>query len=230
MKSVGVAEIRNKFRTKYALEKERYNKEDAKRVLLDDNYLLKFIDKKKITLQEAFEEIDETLKWRNNFGVAKISANDFPEEFLSLVNLSAYVKLVNRVPVVFVRLKLCKCEKWRKTYHKFIVYILELMEKRSPNRDTQWNLVLDLMHEELSNLESDLEYFGVETFLRYFPQKISYVVIYQIPWFLWLISKLTLALLPSHFADDMNITLLDSEQTRHFLDFSDSGKCELLQG
>ncbi|RWS01727.1 Motile sperm domain-containing protein 2-like protein [Dinothrombium tinctorium] len=208
--------IRSKFVQKFKERGDLYDERDKQRVIFDDNYVLKFIEIYKHDFEKAFAAIEETIRWRKSFGVNAINADDFTEEFLGALETRAYVRRDKEEDVVCVCFKWIddKAE-WVPIYHKFIVYLMEIMENRSVEYSKRWCLLFDRTHADIEFSEKSWNKFCVDNFLKRFPQCIDYVEIYKIDWFWFFICKIIYFLAPSIFVSDFEI--LDESETKYFL-------------
>ncbi|XP_023242969.1 motile sperm domain-containing protein 2-like [Centruroides sculpturatus] len=191
----------------------KYNESDVRRILEEDRLALRFLLFKKRKIRDAIDMIKATLAWRKEFGVDKITRESIPPIYFSTNAVVSYKNGDDAILVVKGK-DYKKTPGMEETTKKFVVYWLEIADKHSDNGRV--TILFDFRDCGLSNLDTEMIKFLINTFTSYYPLCLSHVLVYELPWLLNAAWRLIRSWLPAEAAE--LIKLVDRETVSEYVD------------
>ncbi|XP_074601015.1 motile sperm domain-containing protein 2-like [Brevipalpus obovatus] len=198
-----IPQVRKEFLILYETEcKDMFDEIDVQEVLTDDWWIRRFLIHNAGDPDLALDGLINCLKWREEIKIRSISDRHFPEELYRVGALFQYSVDQNKVPTLYIRLKLVRrLPAIQDLIKLFIAYNFNAIDTAAHGQG--WGLIIDFDGAGIQNADMDLAKFIVFSLKCYFPSSLSYVFCLDFPWFLrafwsvvkaWLPKKRTFAL------------------------------------
>lgn len=172
----------------YEQHGECFFEADMKRLLSDDWFLTRFLLRCKKDARLTINLIKQCGHFRHEYNVhPDLTYKDFPMEFFTLAGIFPYQRdrfgnqtLIMRIkvhnPQLIAKLDLLMELK------RFLLYSMEQSDRLNEGRGIA--VVFDMSDASLSNLDWDLLTWMVGSFKQYCPKVVSYILVYNLSWFL----------------------------------------------
>lgn len=165
----------------------------------DDWYLKRFLLARNRNVDQAFEMLDETMRWRNDMYISQVRDYHFPSEFYQIGALFIYEPDLQGNLVLYMRIKMHhKTAELDEPAKGFLVHNFNKAEKLS--RGNGFAIVFDLTGAGYSNLDFPFLTFLIGFGRNHFPGSLSYILVYNLPWILSTFQKMVFAMLPPEAA------------------------------
>ncbi|RWS12082.1 motile sperm domain-containing protein 2-like protein [Dinothrombium tinctorium] len=193
-----IERIRRSFLSVYENDKDAFDEIDVSRIRNERWVIERHILDRKGNEKDAFENLVNTMKWRKSFGVNRLKATDFPQEFWEIGEAHLYVADKNGVKPAYIRVKFHKqLSDWLEISKKFVVYLMETLDKETNGKN--WSIIWDCDGGTLFNVDIELLVFCITTCFRYYPKGAKYYLLHELPFVLWGIYQLGRTFIPEHY-------------------------------
>lgn len=183
---------------------------DVQKIKEDDWYVKRFLLARRRNVDDAFEMLKATMKWRKELELPTIKDWRFPTEFYKIGGLFPYEKDLQGNAVVYMRI--CfhrKIPELEEATRRFVMHVFNKVDKHTNGNG--FALVFDLTNAGYSNVDWDFLKFLINSGQSYFPVGLKYILVYNIPWMLNAFRKLAFSILSEEmlgmlkFANDVEI-------------------------
>lgn len=165
----------------------------------DDWYLKRFLLARNRNVEQAFQMLDETMRWRNDMYISQVRDYHFPSEFYQIGALFIYEPDKQGNLVLYMRIRMHhKTAELDEPTKGFLVHNFNKAEKLS--RGNGFAVVFDLTGAGYSNLDFPFLSFLIQFGRNHFPGSLSYILVYNLPWVLSTFQKMVFAMLPPEAA------------------------------
>ncbi|KAL7049544.1 hypothetical protein ACKWTF_003748 [Chironomus riparius] len=180
-----------------------------------DFWVTNFLVANDYNMKESFKQCWDTLEWRKKFGVNDITEETVPPNYLENGNVYIRGEDVEGHKLMFFRIRIysrgfrtLEGLKW------FLLYWFE-RSMRAAN-DGQITVVLDMINSGLKNM--DLEYIKlmINILKSYYPNSLSYILVYDMPWVMSGVFQIVKGLLPKKVVERMKF--INSKTVRQYID------------
>lgn len=186
-----IDETRRLLRERHELNPESFYEHDYKRMLEDDWTVTRFLLRRRLDPKRTAKLMEECGKFRRQYLMSEIGLWEFPREFHQSGGLFRYkpdrvgnqtlymrVKMYRRVPEI------------SDVFKTFILCVLEQCDVLNGGRGTA--VIFDLTQAGLQNVDLGFLYWLLNSFRNYCPKGVSYILVYNLPWFLSATCKLAM--------------------------------------
>ncbi|XP_019645829.1 PREDICTED: motile sperm domain-containing protein 2-like [Branchiostoma belcheri] len=188
-----IRELRERFLREQSdaiTQNDLFDPRDIAKVRKDDEYLQNFLLARP-TPEAAYDMLVSALKWRKEFGVYDISESSLPVSMFEKGAMFAHNedKEGHAILVFVAKLHKKDSSKYQELC-RFLVFWLERLSTRNPGK--QMTILFDMIESGLGNMDMDFIRFLINCFKNYFPNKLAYLLVYEMPWILntaWKIIK-----------------------------------------
>ncbi|GAB6022523.1 Motile sperm domain-containing protein 2 [Chamberlinius hualienensis] len=170
---------------------ENFDHRDISRMKTDDLWLWRFIVHQRKDINWAFDMMMECIKWRKEFGVNDIKAEEFPQ-FLDEIG-ALYVcnkdKDGHRLVIMHVR-RYRKEPIIAKMIKRYFIHYMEKLEKE--DAENKITIIFDMQGAGLANVDMDFLFFMFSCFKTYYPSSVALILAFDMPWIfsaMWKIVK-----------------------------------------
>jgi hypothetical protein len=175
-----------------------YDEEDVDRIRQNDWYVKRFLLARRRNVDEAFDMLRNTLRWRKEFGLPTMKDTDFPIEFYKIGGLFAYEKDKNGNVVIYMRVRMHrKIPELADPVKKFLMYIVNKVDREVDGNGCV--IVFDCSGAGYSNMDLDFLTFLISSGNSYFPVGIKYILVYELSWVLNAFRRIAMSLIPQSF-------------------------------
>lgn len=194
-----------------------FHDKDITLIKTDDWFLTRFVldvDEKGDIVERAVKSIEESLIWRNNFGVNNFVNFDFPREFYEcgIVSLSRSPK---GMLILHIRISLYKkIGAWTDVVIAFMMHELEQLRFLAEPYQ-QVGLVIDCCNAGYNSVDCGLCLQVVPLMTKHYPCLVSFIYVLELPWLLKAVSSTVVGLLPAK--QKKLIKFIDRKQMRELL-------------
>lgn len=227
-----IEETRKLLRNSYRKNPNYFYKHDYERMLCDDWSVTRFLLRCRQNPARSADLMEKCSKFRKLYKMSELKLDDFPLEFLELSALFHYEP--DRVGniTVYMRCGLYKrIPELNELFKAFTLCLLEEADCISKGRGMA--IILDLTGCSFEHFDLDYLSWLVSAFRYHCPKGVSYIVVYNLPWFLKATCKLVISWLSStnkralRFASGKEIEFfVKPENLPEYL----GGKCKRLCG
>jgi len=100
-----VKELRKKFLERYQSNPQDYDPIDIENIRNNDFTAKRFLVYQDLDFNAAFEQLDDTMKWRKSYGVNKLDFSQCGVEFFKCGALFIYNQDIEGRPVLYARIR-----------------------------------------------------------------------------------------------------------------------------
>ncbi|XP_023342819.1 motile sperm domain-containing protein 2 [Eurytemora carolleeae] len=173
---------------------------DIAKISESDHYLTRFwlhvFDLPGEQEDEAAHMILETLKWRNDFGVDKISRDNVNQAFFDKGTVFTHNRDKDgKKLLTFTVGRHIKGAEKMDEMKRFFVYYLERLEREE--QGDLITIVFDCRNAGLKNMDMEFIQFIIGVFKDYYPEMLNYILVFEMPWVLNAAWKIIKAWLPA---------------------------------
>lgn len=165
-------------------------------MIQDDWYLKRFLLAKNRKVDEAFQMLDQTMRWRNDMYISQVRDYHFPAEFYQIGGLFIYEPDREGTQVLYIRVRLHRqTVEMDEPLKGFVVHNFNKAEKLAQGQG--FAIVFDLTGLGYSNLDWGFLTFLIDFGRNHFPGSLKYILVYNLPRILSYLQKGVFAMLPS---------------------------------
>jgi len=207
-----IAEVRSKVLAMYEDAKEMYDERDIERLKTEDLLIQRYLTREGCDALAAVETMNGAFRWAKRQGVGDIKESDFSPELLSLVQYQGKDKNGNRT--VYIRYKTAKkiCKRNSKDGEKLkrlALYYFRKIDEETKGKNTiivdaRSLAIRDLVKYANKDLATVAGWLLVSV-IRYSPDQIGTLILYEIPRFFAAIAERVVKLVPDEHAGKIKI-------------------------
>ncbi|XP_055984802.1 motile sperm domain-containing protein 2-like [Sorex fumeus] len=175
-----VAETRQRFEAEFVTGRpEQYDSRDMERLRRDDGWVERYLAWRHRAVGETLKAIDESFRWRRAMRVRDLDESSIPRRLLEAgsVYLHGYDREGNRL--LWIRARLHVRDPRSLADQQRLVALWLERHARAGGRLT---VMFDLSDAGLGCLDMDFVRFLVSCFRVYYPDAVSKVVVFDLPW------------------------------------------------
>jgi len=207
-----IAEVRSKVLAGYEDAKALYEESDIERLKTEDLWIERYLTREGGDVLAAIETMSGAMRWAKRLGIKKITESEFSPELLSLVQYQGKDKAGNRT--VYIRYKTGKKiakrnSKDQEKLKRLALYYFQKIDEETKGKNT---IVLDCRSLAIRDLvkyaNKDLATVAgwlIVNVIRYSPDQIGTLVLYEIPRFFSAIAERVLKIVPDEHAGKIKI-------------------------
>lgn len=186
-----IDETRRLLRERHEQNPDSFYDHDYKLMMSDDWTVTRFLLRRRLDPRRAAKLMEECGKFRKQYLMSELQLWEFPREFHQAGGLFQYepdrvgnqtlymrVKMYRRVPEI------------SDVFKAFILCVLERCDVANGGRGTA--IIFDLSECGLQNVDLSFLYWLLNSFRNYCPKGVSYILVYNLPWFLSATCKLAM--------------------------------------
>ena len=168
------------------------------RIRTNDWYVKRFLLARRRNVDEAYEMMRNTMRWRQEFGLPTMKDSDFPIEFFKVGGLFAYEKDKSGNVVIYLRIRMHrKIPELADPIKKFLMHIVNKTDTEVDGNGIA--IVFDCSGAGYSNMDLDFLTFLITAGNSYFPVGLKYILVYELSWLLNAFRKIAMSLIPQSF-------------------------------
>ncbi|CAG2162973.1 unnamed protein product [Oppiella nova] len=206
-----VIQVRQRFLEDYTNNPDVYNEEDVERIRTNDWYVKRFLLARRRNVDEAYEMLRNTIRWRQEFGLPTMIDTDFPTEFYKVGGLFQYERDLSGNVVIYLRIRMHrKIAEMSDPIKRFLMHIVDKTDRQVDGNGMV--IVFDCSGAGYSNMDLDFLTFLITAGNSYFPVGLKYILVYELSWLLNAFRRIAMSLIPQtflpliKFADKSDIT------------------------
>ncbi|XP_037756663.1 motile sperm domain-containing protein 2 isoform X1 [Chelonia mydas] len=181
-KAALISETRRRFETEYLQDKsDKYDSRDVERLRQDDNWVENYLIWRHDVVDDTLKMIDESFQWRKEYIVNDLSESALPKSLFEngALYLHGYDK--EGYKLFWFRVKFhTKEPKLQFEKKKFVAFWLEHYARREHGKPL--TVVFDMAETGVSHIDLDFIRFIINCFKVYYPNYLSKIVIFEMPW------------------------------------------------
>ncbi|KAL8190270.1 UNVERIFIED_CONTAM: Motile sperm domain-containing protein 2 [Gekko kuhli] len=181
-RAVLISETRQRFETEYIPAKsDAYDSRDVERLQQDDSWVDNYLIWQHDSVDETLKMIDESFQWRKEYAVHDLTESSLPKWLFETgaLYLHGYDKEGHKI--FWFRVKLhTKDAKTQHEKKKLVAFWLERYARREHGKPL--TVVFDMAETGLSNMDLDFVRYIIGCFKVYYPNYLSKIVIFELPW------------------------------------------------
>lgn len=187
-----IEETRRLLRERYAKNPDNFYDHDYKRMLTDDWTVSRFLLRRRLEPKRAAKLMEECGRFRKLYKMSEVKLWEFPVEFHQAGGLFKYAS--DRVGniTVYMRTKMYRrVPEISDVFKAFILCVLEEADSQNCGRGVA--IIFDLTGCGLQNVDLGFLSWLLSSFRNYCPKGVSYIMVYNLPWFLNATCKLAIS-------------------------------------
>jgi len=204
--------VRSKVLAMYEDDKGLYEQHDIERLKTEDLLIERYLTREGCDPLAAIETMNGAFRWAKRQGIGKITESEFSPELLSLVQYQGKDKNGNRT--VYIRYKTGKkiCKRNSKEGEKLkrlALYYFQKIDEETKGKNT---IIVDCRSLAIRDLvkyaNKDLATVAgwlIVNVIRYSPDQIGTLILYEIPRFFAAIAERVVKLVPDEHAGKIKI-------------------------
>uniref|UniRef100_A0A8C0IPY2 Motile sperm domain containing 2 n=1 Tax=Chelonoidis abingdonii TaxID=106734 RepID=A0A8C0IPY2_CHEAB len=160
---------------------DKYDSRDVERLQQDDNWIENYLIWRHDVVDDTLKMIDESFQWRKEYMVNDLSESALPKWLFEngALYLHGYDK--EGYKLFWFRVKFhTKDPKQQFEKKKFVAFWLEHYARREHGKPL--TVVFDMAETGLSHIDLDFIRFIINCFKVYYPNYLSKIVIFEMPW------------------------------------------------
>uniref|UniRef100_A0A6J0T8N7 Motile sperm domain-containing protein 2 isoform X1 n=2 Tax=Pogona vitticeps TaxID=103695 RepID=A0A6J0T8N7_9SAUR len=177
-----ISETRRRFESEYVSAKtDKYDSRDLERLQQDDTWVDNFLIWRHDVMDDTLKMIDESFQWRKEYAVHDLTESSLPKWVFEtgVLYLHGYDK--EGYKLFWFRVKLhTKDHKTQFERKKLAAFWLERYAKRENGKPL--TVVFDMAETGLSNIDLDFVRYIISCFKVYYPNYLTKIVIFELPW------------------------------------------------
>lgn len=180
--------------------KELFHPKDIEKLMSSDEYMTRFwihtFFMPGDRVVNTVNMVVNTFKWRKQFGVHEITENVLDKKLKEKGALYSCNRDRDGFKIlVFCIRKHVKDPQSMQSMKEFFVYILDRLEREENGRKI--TIIFDSENAGLSNFDIEIVRFVIQSLICYYPNFVSKILVYQMPWILNAAWKIVKSLLPA---------------------------------
>lgn len=186
-----IDETRRLLRERYAKNRESFYEHDYQRMLNDDWTVTRFLLRRRCDPKRTAKLMEECGRFRKQYKMSEVKLWEFPIEFHQTGGLFKYEP--DRVGNLTVYMRVRMYRRVPEISDVFKAYILCVLEETDrANNGRGVAVVFDLSGASLQNVDLSFLSWLLSAFRNYCPKGVSYILVYNLPWFLNATCKLAM--------------------------------------
>lgn len=191
-----IKETRSLLKQRYLKNEDSFYHHDYQRMLSDDWAVSRFLLRRHQDPRRAAKLMEECGRFRKAYRMSEIKLHQFPIEFHQVGGLFLYEPDRVGNVTVYMRTKMYRRHPDLSEILKaFILCVLEEADEASGGRGVA--IIFDLTECGLQNVDLNFLSWLLSSFRNYCPKGVSYIMVYNLPWFLNATCKLAMSWLSS---------------------------------
>ncbi|RWS00785.1 Motile sperm domain-containing protein 2-like protein [Dinothrombium tinctorium] len=178
-----------------------FDANDVNKIVMNDNYLNRFLQRQRGDLKKAIDFVKQTLIWRKQEGLTKMNDSFIPRELYEIGGSLIYGTDVEGNAVMYMRAKYSKMPKEIRGAMERMMYfyVYKVLEKGLfEENDKGWTLVLDLSGISVCHCDPQAVFSALKM-LHHMPSGIKRILIFDFPYFAKPLFKFALSLTPTEW-------------------------------
>ncbi|XP_044286245.1 motile sperm domain-containing protein 2 isoform X2 [Varanus komodoensis] len=177
-----ITETRRRFETEYIPAKtDKYDSRDMERLHQDDIWIDNFLIWRQDVADDTLKMIDESFQWRKEYAVHDLTESSLPKWLFEIGALYLHGYDKEGYKMFWFRVKLhTKDPKTQFEKKKLVAFWLERYAKREHGKPL--TVVFDMAETGISNIDLDFVRYIINCFKIYYPNYLSKIVIFELPW------------------------------------------------
>lgn len=187
-----IEETRELLQVRYAKNPESFYEHDYKRMLEDDWTVSRFLLRRRLDPKRTAKLMEECGRFRKQYKMSEVKLWEFPIEFHQAGGLFKYAPDRAGNPTIYMRVKMYRrVPEINDVFKAFILCVIEECDMANEGRGVA--VVFDLSGASLQNVDLSFLSWLLSSFRNYCPKGVSYILVYNLPWFLNATCKLAMS-------------------------------------
>ncbi|XP_062982467.1 motile sperm domain-containing protein 2 [Elgaria multicarinata webbii] len=201
-----ISETRKRFEAEYILAKtDKYDSRDVEKLQQDDTYVDNFLIWRHDVVDDTLKMIDESFQWRKEYAVHDLTESSLPTRLFDAGALFLHGYDKEGYKIFWFKVKLhTKDPKTQFLKKKLVAFWLERYAKREHGKPL--TVVFDMSETGISNIDMDFVRYIIGCFKVYYPNYLSKIVIFELPWIMNAAYKLVKSWLGADAVDFLKLT------------------------
>ncbi|XP_015742196.2 motile sperm domain-containing protein 2 [Coturnix japonica] len=181
-KAALIAETRRRFEAEYLSDKsDKYDSRDVERLQQDDKWVENYLIWRHDVVDDTLKMIDESFQWRKEYTVNDLSESVLPKWLFESGALFLHGYDKEGYKLFWFKVKLhVRDQKQQLDKKKLVAFWLEHYAKRDHGKPL--TVVFDMAETGISHIDLDFVRFIVNCFTDYYPNFLTKIVIFEMPW------------------------------------------------
>ncbi|XP_062459817.1 motile sperm domain-containing protein 2 [Pezoporus occidentalis] len=177
-----VSETRRRFEAEYLPDKsDKYDSRDVERLQQDDKWIENYLIWRHDVVDDTLKMIDESFQWRKEYTVNDLTESVIPKWLLENGSLFLHGYDKEGYKLFWFRVKHhIRDPKQQLEKKKLVAFWLEHYAKRDHGKPL--TVVFDMSETGISHIDLDFVRFIVNCFTDYYPNFLTKIVIFEMPW------------------------------------------------
>ncbi|XP_066475914.1 motile sperm domain-containing protein 2 isoform X1 [Tiliqua scincoides] len=201
-----ISKTRQRFEKEFIPAKiDKYDSRDVERLQQDDTWVDNFLIWRDDVVDDTLKMIDESFQWRKEYAVHDLTESSLPKEIFEpgAVYLHGYDK--EGYKIFWFRVKFhTKDAKTQFLKKKLVAFWLERYARREHGKPL--TVVFDMAETGISNIDMDFVRYIIGCFQVYYPNYLTRIVIFELPWIMNAAYKLVKNWLGSDAVNFLKLT------------------------
>uniref|UniRef100_A0A8D0EAW9 Motile sperm domain containing 2 n=1 Tax=Salvator merianae TaxID=96440 RepID=A0A8D0EAW9_SALMN len=201
-----ISEIRRRFEAEYIPSRtDKYDPRDVERLQQDDTWVDNFLIWRHDVLDDTLKMVDESFQWRKEYAVHDLTESSLPKGLLDAGALYLHGYDKEGYKLFWFRVKLhTKDPKTQFEKKKLVAFWLERYARREHGKPL--TVVFDMAETGLSNIDLDFVRYIIGCFKVYYPNYLTKIVIFELPWIMNAAFKLVKSWLGAEASNLLKLT------------------------
>ncbi|KAM6097221.1 motile sperm domain-containing protein 2 isoform 2-T2 [Chlamydotis macqueenii] len=181
-KAALIGETRRRFEAEYLPDKsDKYDSRDVERLQQDDKWVENYLIWRHDVVDDTLKMIDESFQWRKEYTVNDLSESVLPKWLFESGSLFLHGYDKEGYKLFWFRVKHhIRDPKQQLDKKKLVAFWLEHYAKRDHGKPL--TVVFDMAETGISHIDLDFVRFIVNCFTDYYPNFLTKIVIFEMPW------------------------------------------------
>ncbi|KAK2533798.1 Mospd2 [Columba livia] len=181
-KAALISETRRRFEAEYLPDKsDKYDSRDVERLQQDDKWVENYLIWRHDVIDDTLKMIDESFQWRKEYTVNDLTESVLPKWLFEIGALFLHGYDKEGYKLFWFRVKHhTKDPKQQLDKKKLVAFWLEHYAKRDHGKPL--TVVFDMSETGISHIDLDFVRFIVNCFTDYYPNFLTKIVIFEMPW------------------------------------------------
>ncbi|XP_027747548.1 motile sperm domain-containing protein 2 isoform X2 [Empidonax traillii] len=181
-KAALISETRRRFEAEYLPDKsDKYDSRDVERLQQDDKWVESYLIWRHDVVDDTLKMIDESFQWRKEYTVNDLSESVLPKWLFEIGALFLHGYDKEGYKLFWFKVKHhTRDPKQQLDKKKLVAFWLEHYAKRDHGKPL--TVVFDMAETGISHIDLDFVRFIVNCFTDYYPNFLTKIVIFEMPW------------------------------------------------
>ncbi|KAJ6667530.1 hypothetical protein lerEdw1_016651 [Lerista edwardsae] len=177
-----ISKTRQRFETEFIpAKKDKYDSRDVERLQQDDTWVDNFLIWGDDIVDDTLKMIDESFQWRKEYAVHDLTESSFPKWLLEVGSLYLHGYDKEGYKIFWFRVKIhTKDAKTQFEKKKLVAFWLERYARREHGKPL--TMVFDMAETGITNIDMDFVRYIIGCFKVYYPNYLTKIVIFELPW------------------------------------------------